>query len=233
MEDESESETEEENDRFSGANEYGGEEEMLEICFRMLMTMVKLHSNSREMKPQMSRCNVQNRRMFMEDDEFKGRYKDFILEKFLKDPKFEIGMKFESRVQFNFAVSEYGIRMGKPVWTSKNEPTKPINGGIQWPQSDMLELDPPASVTQPSSLKKVRKRDLQKEKIMAKGCEGGEEVEEEEEAGEGKEEREDLLDLSQVEEEKEEEAREGEEEREDLLDLEQVLEVLLDILIFF
>ncbi|XP_027156674.1 uncharacterized protein LOC113757758 [Coffea eugenioides] len=58
------------------------------------------------------------------DDEFKGRYKDFVLEKFLRDPKFEIGMKFESRAQFKSAVTEYGIRMGKPVWTSKNEPTR-------------------------------------------------------------------------------------------------------------
>ncbi|XP_027158453.1 uncharacterized protein LOC113760078 [Coffea eugenioides] len=58
------------------------------------------------------------------DDEFKGRYKDFVLEKFLKDPKFEIGMKFESRAQFKSTVTEYGIRIGKPVWTCKNEPTR-------------------------------------------------------------------------------------------------------------
>ncbi|XP_027061053.1 uncharacterized protein [Coffea arabica] len=37
---------------------------------------------------------------------------------------------------------------------------QPINGDIQWPQSDMLELDPPASVTQPGRPKKARKRDV-------------------------------------------------------------------------
>ena len=37
---------------------------------------------------------------------------------------------------------------------------QPINGDIQWPQSDMLELDPPASVTQSGRPKKARKRDV-------------------------------------------------------------------------
>ena len=54
-----------------------------------------------------------------ENDEFKGRYKDFVLEKFLKDPMFENGMKFDSRAQFKYAIIEYGIR-----WVNLFEPTK-------------------------------------------------------------------------------------------------------------
>ncbi|XP_027182135.1 uncharacterized protein LOC113780537 [Coffea eugenioides] len=37
------------------------------------------------------------------------------------DPKFELGMKFESRQQFKAAVTEYGIKKGKSVWTCKND----------------------------------------------------------------------------------------------------------------
>ena len=36
-----------------------------------------------------------------EDEDFRGRYKDFVLEKFLMDPQFEVDMKFESRAQLS------------------------------------------------------------------------------------------------------------------------------------
>ncbi|XP_027082541.1 uncharacterized protein [Coffea arabica] len=43
-----------------------------------------------------------------------------------------------------------------------------INGDIQWPQSDMLEFDPPASVTQPGRPQKARKRDITERKDHGK-----------------------------------------------------------------
>ncbi|XP_027086746.1 uncharacterized protein [Coffea arabica] len=54
-------------------------------------------------------------------DQFQRRYKDFCMEKFKIDTRFELGMKFGSRAQFKAAVQEYGIKMGKPVYTKRNE----------------------------------------------------------------------------------------------------------------
>ena len=56
-----------------------------------------------------------------DENQFEGRYKRFVWDKFMIDPKFELGMKFESRQQFKAAVTEYGIKKGKPVWTYKND----------------------------------------------------------------------------------------------------------------
>ena len=54
-------------------------------------------------------------------DQFQRRYKDFCMEKFKIDTRFELGMKFGSRAQFKAAVQEYGIKMGRPVYTKRNE----------------------------------------------------------------------------------------------------------------
>ena len=53
--------------------------------------------------------------------QFEGKYKRFVWDKFMIGPKFELEMKFESRQQFKTAVTEYGIKKGKPVWTCKND----------------------------------------------------------------------------------------------------------------
>ena len=59
-----------------------------------------------------------------ETEQYAGRYKDFSWKKFRIDTRFELGLKFESRAQFKAAIQEYGIKMGKPVYTKKNEPKR-------------------------------------------------------------------------------------------------------------
>ena len=54
-------------------------------------------------------------------NQFEVRYKRFVWDKFMLNPKFELDIKFESRHQFKIAVTEYGIKKGKPVWTCKND----------------------------------------------------------------------------------------------------------------
>ncbi|XP_071905754.1 uncharacterized protein [Coffea arabica] len=43
------------------------------------------------------------------------------MEKFKIDTRFDLGIKFGSRVQFKAIVQEYGIKMERPVYTKRNE----------------------------------------------------------------------------------------------------------------
>ncbi|KAL3527800.1 hypothetical protein ACH5RR_012456 [Cinchona calisaya] len=95
-----------------------------------------------------------------EFDEAPLRYSSFRVDVNIRNPRFEVGMKFTACICDGDPHEHAHAYFNKELFQQLYEHVlKPINGKDLWPQVDQVQLDPLISCVQPGRPKKVRRKD--------------------------------------------------------------------------